>query len=83
MAKPGMTPVSGRKPTTRKISAKSATHHLAGSEAPYPVYQFSGRVFLERPNHNPFGDIVVPPPVGGLEGSWGSSWGTSWGSSWG
>jgi hypothetical protein len=54
MAKPGMTPVRGRKPTTKKISVKSASFHVSGPEAPYPVYQFSRRSFVERPGHNPF-----------------------------
>lgn len=43
-----------RKPLTRKISMRSAVHNIAGQEPPYPVHQFSNRVFVERPNHNPF-----------------------------
>ena len=56
MAQPGITPDSrmNRKPQTRKISMRSAVHHIAGQEPPYPVYQFSGRIFVERPKHNPF-----------------------------
>ena len=50
----GMQPVSGRKPRTRKISIRSASHHLAGPEQPYPVYQFSDRTFIGRKGHNPF-----------------------------
>lgn len=56
MAKPGITPDSGmgRKPQTRQISMRSAVYHLAGPEQPYPVYRFSGKYFVERPNHKPF-----------------------------
>lgn len=56
MSKPGITPTSSmrRKPTTRKISFASAVHHIAGQEQDYPTYRFSGRVFVERPKHNPF-----------------------------
>ena len=54
MAKPGITGQRGRKPRTRKVSMKSASHALAGQEQPYPVYQFSRRTFIERPGHNPF-----------------------------
>ena len=54
MSKPGITPTRGRKPQTKKISMRSATHHLAGPEQSYPVYRFSNRVFVERPKHNPF-----------------------------
>ena len=54
MAKPGMQPVSGRKPRTRKVSVQSASLALSGVEQPYPVYQFSNRAFIERPKHNPF-----------------------------
>jgi hypothetical protein len=56
MAIPGITPDSGmrRRPTTRKISMRSAVHHIAGQEPPYPVYQFSQRIFIERPKHKPF-----------------------------
>jgi hypothetical protein len=38
--------------------------NVAGTEQPYPVYQFSRRIFLERPGHNPFDDPVVVPPLG-------------------
>jgi hypothetical protein len=57
MAQPGITPDSKmrRKPTQRQISMRSAAYHIAGKEAPYPTYNFSGRVFVERPKHNPFG----------------------------
>ena len=46
--------VSRRKPTTRVVSAKSVSLALSGPEQPYPVYQFSNRVFVERKGHNPF-----------------------------
>ena len=56
MSKPGITPTSSmrRKPRTRQISMASAVHHIAGQEKDYPTYQFSGRIFSERPRHNPF-----------------------------
>ena len=56
MSKPGITPDSRmrRKPQTRKISLRSAVHHIAGPEPDYPVYNFGPRVFVERPKHNPF-----------------------------
>ena len=56
MAKPGIVPEARmrRRPKTKKISMRSATYHIAGPEQDYPVYQFSGRVFVERPNANPF-----------------------------
>ena len=57
MAVPGITPTRGRKPRTRKVSVKSASHAIAGAEQPYPVYQFSRRTFVERPNHNPFAGL--------------------------
>ena len=50
----GMQPVSGRKPLTRKISARSISHALSGAEKDYPVYPFSRRQFFEKPKHNPF-----------------------------
>lgn len=60
MAKPGIMPSgTARKPQTRKISMRSAVYHLAGSEQSYPTYKFSGRVFVERPRHNPFAGITV------------------------
>ena len=80
MAKPGMTAISGRKPQARKISVRSISFALSGEEAPYPVYNFSGRDFIERKGHNPFAGLA-PTPEG--ETAWGSSWGTSWGQSWG
>lgn len=46
--------VSRRKPQVRNISGRSIVHAIAGPEQPYPVYQFSNRVFPERPNLNPF-----------------------------
>jgi hypothetical protein len=49
--------VSRRRPRIRKVSIKAATHHLAGPEKPYPVYQFSRRAFIERPKHNPFAGL--------------------------
>lgn len=65
MSKPGITPTSSmrKKPTTRKISFASAVHHIAGQEQSYPVYGFSNRVFVERPNHNPFANIQDPTLV--------------------
>ncbi len=72
--------MSGRKPRTRKVTIRSASHALAGPEQAYPVYQFSNRTFIERPGHNPFAGIS--PDVGGNT-AWGTSWGTSWGQSWG
>ena len=53
----GMAGITGRKPLTRKISAKSIVFALDGPEQPYPHYQFSGRQFFQRPNHNPFKDL--------------------------
>jgi hypothetical protein len=67
MAKPGITPTRGRKPIRQKVTIKSAAHHLAGQEQPYPVYQFSRRIFLERPGHNPFDDTVTPVPPAGFD----------------
>lgn len=49
-----------RKPSTRKISMRSAVHHIAGPEVDYPVYKFSQRYFVERPQHNPFADLQDP-----------------------
>jgi len=59
MSQPGITPDSGmrKKPRTRKISMRSAVHHIAGPEQDYPVYRFSGRHFFERPKHNPFAGL--------------------------
>ncbi len=57
MAKPGITPAPGKKPRQRKISLGSVVHHVAGSEQPYPVYQFSNRAFVERKGHNPFSGL--------------------------
>jgi hypothetical protein len=54
MSQPGITPAAGRPPQIRKISMRSAVFHIAGPEKDYPVYQMSNRVFLEKPNHNPF-----------------------------
>jgi len=54
MAKPGITGQRGRKPRVQKVTVKAASHHLAGPEQPYPVYQFSRRTFIERVKHNPF-----------------------------
>jgi hypothetical protein len=51
------TGVTGRRPTTQKISVKSASFHVAGPETAFPVYQFSDRTFMERPTHNPFSGI--------------------------
>jgi hypothetical protein len=60
MAKPGITPsTSARKPTSRKISLRSAVFHIAGEEQDYPTYKFSSRIFLEKPQHNPFAGITV------------------------
>jgi hypothetical protein len=56
MSKPGITPEARmyRRPQKRKISMRSAAHHVAGPEQDYPTYRFSGRVFVEKPKHNPF-----------------------------
>lgn len=54
MSKPGIPSTRGRKPRVRRISIRSAVHHISGPEQPYPVYQFSNRVFVERKGHNPF-----------------------------
>lgn len=50
----GMQAVNGRRPQTRKISAKSISIALSGAEKAYPVYQFSRKQFVERPGHKPF-----------------------------
>jgi len=52
--RPGTARVTGRRPRIQKISLASASHHIDGPERPFPVYQFSRRVFLERKGHNPF-----------------------------
>jgi len=59
MSQPGITPDSRmqRPPQQRKISMRSAVFHIAGPEQDYPVYQFSNRHFLEKPNHNPFNGL--------------------------
>jgi len=67
MSKPGITPTRGRRPRIQKVSIRSAAHNLAGAEQPYPVYQFSRRIFLERPGHNPFDDAVAPTPPAGFD----------------
>ena len=56
MAIPGIVPDSrmGRKPQVKKISMRSAVQHIAGQESSYPTYRFSGKIFVERPQHNPF-----------------------------
>lgn len=46
--------VNRRKPQVRNISGRSIVHAIAGPERPFPVYQFSNRVFPEKPNLNPF-----------------------------
>jgi hypothetical protein len=63
MAKPGITPRRGRKPRTKKVTIRSASHHLAGAEKPYPVYHFSARTFVERKGHNPFKGLQDPAVV--------------------
>lgn len=65
MAKPGITPDSGmgRPPRTKQISLRSAVHHIAGTEQSYPVYKFSNRVFVEKPNSNPFANLQDPTIV--------------------
>ncbi len=50
----GIASSRGRKPRTRKVTIRSASHAMAGPELPYPVYHFSNRIFIERPGHNPF-----------------------------
>ena len=58
MAKPGMTPVTGRKPLRKQISGKSIVLAVdGGPEQPYPYYQFSRKQFLQRPKHNPFSGL--------------------------
>ena len=57
MSKPGMTPVTGKKPSKKTMTARSLSIHLDGPEKAYPVYPFSRRVFTERPRHNPFKDL--------------------------
>lgn len=42
-------PVPQRRPRTRKISGRAFAQAVAGPEQAYPVYQFSGRAFFERP----------------------------------
>lgn len=64
MAIPGTPQIRGRRPRIQKISIRSAVQNVAGTEQPYPVYQFSRRIFIERPGHNPFDDPVVVPPLG-------------------
>lgn len=66
MAKPGITPRRGRRPRIQKVSIRSAAQNVAGTEQPYPVYQFSRRIFIERPGHNPFDD-TVPAPITGFD----------------
>lgn len=59
MSQPGITPTSSmrRRPKQRKISMRSAVHHVAGPEQDYPTYRFSGRIFNEKPKHNPFSGL--------------------------
>lgn len=66
--------VNRRKPQVRNISGRSVVHAIDGPERPFPVYQFSNRVFPEKPNHNPYrnSDFVIititpefPSPVVG------------------
>lgn len=66
MAIPGIPSTKGRRPRIQKVSIRSAAHNLAGPEQPYPVYQFSRRIFLERPGHNPFDDAATPVPGTGF-----------------
>ena len=47
-------PVPERKPKKRVLSGRAVVFAINGKERPYPVYQFSNRSFIERPNHNPF-----------------------------
>ena len=49
-----MASIPKRRPRTRRISGRSVSFALAGKEKDYPVYKFSGRLFYERPKHNPF-----------------------------
>ena len=48
------TRIPRRRPVKRKLSGRSLAFAIDGNERPYPVYHFSRRRFLERPNHNPF-----------------------------
>lgn len=49
-----------RKPRTRKVSVKVLVVALDGKERAQDVYRIrrkGGRVFLEKPNHNPFAGL--------------------------
>lgn len=50
-------PIPTKQPTQRRMSARSLVIALDGPERPYPVYRFSGRIFAERPKHNPFSGL--------------------------
>lgn len=68
-----MTPAAGRRPRSRIMSQRSLVIAISGAEQPYPVYNFSGRRFLERPQHNPFANLAPAPPSGG-DGWHGEGW---------
>jgi hypothetical protein len=72
--------ITGRKPRTRIVSVKSVSTAIAGVERGYPTYQFSNRTFIERPNHNPFGNIAGDTDEAS---AFGSGFGTAWGDAWG
>ena len=46
-----------KKPKIRIFNVRSLSIAVDGLEKPYPVYRFSGRVFVERPKHNPFAGL--------------------------
>ncbi len=49
-----MAAIPKKKPVVRVFNIRSLVTAIDGKEKPYPVYRFSGRVFVERPKHNPF-----------------------------
>lgn len=50
----GQGPIPRGKPKRRVLNVRSLSIALEGKEQPYPVYRFSGKVLLEKPEHNPF-----------------------------
>jgi len=49
--------VNTKKPRTRVLSMKNLVFAVAGPEKDYPTYRFSGKVFVEKPKHNPFKNL--------------------------
>ncbi len=47
-------PIPSAPPTSRKMSMRSLVTLTDGQEKSYPVYNFSGKVKWERPDHAPF-----------------------------